>query len=92
MATAASFIDTLETPYYGVYSLDALVDGVGNELIVTGVRRREIYFAAYRDSRRVFDPVMTKPASIVELLKEEFAAEVVDFMPSHARSSLNHIE
>ncbi|MCQ9126079.1 tRNA (adenosine(37)-N6)-threonylcarbamoyltransferase complex dimerization subunit type 1 TsaB [Corynebacterium amycolatum] len=92
MATAASFADALGIPCYGICSLDALAGGVGDELVVTDARRREVYFAAYRDGQRVFGPAVAKPAHVMELLKEELAAEVADFAPSHARGSLSHIE
>ena len=95
MATAASFADALGIPCYGICSLDALASGAGSardELVVTDARRREVYFAAYRDGQRVFGPAVAKPADVMELLKEEVAAEVASFAPSHARGSLNHIE
>ena len=92
MATAASFADALGIPCYGICSLDALAVGVGDELVVTDARRREVYFAAYRDGQRVFGPAVAKPADVMELLKDELAAEVADFTPSHARGSLSHIE
>ena len=95
MATADSFADALGIPCYGICSLDALASGAGSardELVVTDARRREVYFAAYRDGQRVFGPAVAKPADVMELLKEEVAAEVASFAPSHARGSLNHIE
>lgn len=92
MATAASFADALGIPCYGICSLDVLAGGVGDELVVTDARRREVYFAAYRDGQRVFGPAVAKPADVMELLKEELAAEAADFAPSHARGSLSHIE
>lgn len=92
MATAASFADALGIPCYGICSLDALAGGVGDELVVTDARRREVYFAAYRDGQRVFGPAVAKPADVMELLKEELAAEAADFAPSQARGSLSHIE
>ncbi|MFR9481471.1 tRNA (adenosine(37)-N6)-threonylcarbamoyltransferase complex dimerization subunit type 1 TsaB [Corynebacterium amycolatum] len=92
MATAASFADALGIPCYGICSLDALAGGVGDELVVTDARRREVYFAAYRDGQRVFGPAVAKPADVMELIKEELAAEAADFAPSQARGSLSHIE
>ena len=92
MATAASFADALGIPCYGICSLDSLAGGVGDELVVTDARRREVYFAAYRDGQRVFGPAVAKPADVMELLKEELAAEAADFAPSQARGSLSHIE
>ena len=92
MATAASFADALGIPCYGICSLDALAGGVGDELVVTDARRREVYFAAYRDGQRVFGPAVAKPADVMELLQEELAAEAADFAPSQARGSLSHIE
>ncbi|WP_297450004.1 tRNA (adenosine(37)-N6)-threonylcarbamoyltransferase complex dimerization subunit type 1 TsaB [uncultured Corynebacterium sp.] len=95
MATASSFADALGIPCYGICSLDALASGAGrarDELVVTDARRREVYFAAYRDGQRIFGPAVAKPADVMKLLKEELAAEVADFAPTHARGSVSHIE
>lgn len=57
MATAAAFGHALGVPVYGVCSLDAIGVGTDGEvLVVTDARRREVYWARYRDGRRVAGP------------------------------------
>ncbi|WP_378737339.1 tRNA (adenosine(37)-N6)-threonylcarbamoyltransferase complex dimerization subunit type 1 TsaB [Nocardia brasiliensis] len=71
MATAAAFGDALGIPVYGVCSLDAIAaDAVsdltpGSELlVVTDARRREVYWARYRDGVRVAGPDVAKPSDV----------------------------
>ncbi|MFI6997776.1 tRNA (adenosine(37)-N6)-threonylcarbamoyltransferase complex dimerization subunit type 1 TsaB [Nocardia sp. NPDC050175] len=71
MATAAAFGDALGIPVYGVCSLDAIAaDAVsdltpGSELlVVTDARRREVYWARYRDGVRVAGPDVAKPNEV----------------------------
>ncbi|MFB8280800.1 tRNA (adenosine(37)-N6)-threonylcarbamoyltransferase complex dimerization subunit type 1 TsaB [Nocardia colli] len=71
MATAAAFGDALGIPVYGVCSLDAIAaDTVsdltpGSELlVVTDARRREVYWARYRDGVRVAGPDVAKPSEV----------------------------
>ena len=57
MATAAAYGHALGIPVYGVCSLDAIgVDTTGEVLVVTDARRREVYWARYRDGVRVDGP------------------------------------
>lgn len=65
MATAASYADALAIPVYGVCSLDAIGQQTSGEvLVVTDARRREVYWARYRDGRRVDGPVVAAPANV----------------------------
>ena len=53
MATAAAFGHALGLPVFGVCSLDAIgIDTTGEVLVVTDARRREVYWARYRDGTR----------------------------------------
>ncbi len=73
MVTAAAFGDALGIPVYGVCTLDAIaadvrrldgdVDG-GDLLVVTDARRREIYWARYKQDQRVEGPEVRKPAEV----------------------------
>ena len=57
MATAAAFGHALGVPVYGVCSLDAIGgQTTGEVLVVTDARRREIYWARYRDGVRTDGP------------------------------------
>jgi tRNA A37 threonylcarbamoyladenosine modification protein TsaB len=50
---------------HGVCSLDAIgVDTRGDVLVVTDARRREVYWARYRDGVRVDGPAVDAPADV----------------------------
>ena len=50
MATAAAYGHALDIPVYGVCSLDAIGgQTTGEVLVITDARRREVYWARYRD-------------------------------------------
>ncbi|OPX09515.1 tRNA (adenosine(37)-N6)-threonylcarbamoyltransferase complex dimerization subunit type 1 TsaB [Mycobacterium sp. AT1] len=65
MATAAAYGHALGLPVFGVCSLDAIgVDTAGDVLVVTDARRREVYWARYRDGVRVDGPAVNAPADV----------------------------
>ena len=65
MATAAAFGHALGVPVYGVCSLDAIGGQTAGEvLVVTDARRREVYWARYRDGLRVDGPAVNDPADL----------------------------
>lgn len=65
MATAAAYGHALGVPVYGVCSLDAIgVDTEGDVLVVTDARRREVYWARYRDGVRVAGPDVCAPGDV----------------------------
>lgn len=65
MATAAAFGHALGLPVHGVCSLDAIgICTVGEVLVVTDARRREVYWARYRDGARVEGPAVAAPADV----------------------------
>jgi tRNA threonylcarbamoyl adenosine modification protein YeaZ len=65
MATAAAYAHALDIPVYGVCSLDAIgVDTTGEVLVVTDARRREVYWARYRDGLRIDGPAVSAPADV----------------------------
>lgn len=65
MATAAAYGHALGIPVHGVCSLDAIgVDTTGEALVVTDARRREVYWARYRDGVRVDGPAVNAPADV----------------------------
>lgn len=80
MATAAGYGQALGIPVYGVCSLDAIgVRTSGEALVVTDARRREVYWARYRDGRRVDGPAVAAPADV-----DPGPATVVAGSPQHA--------
>jgi tRNA threonylcarbamoyl adenosine modification protein YeaZ len=65
MATAAAFGHALGVPVHGVCSLD----GIGNQtrgavIVVTDARRREVYWARYRDGMRVDGPAVAAASDV----------------------------
>jgi tRNA threonylcarbamoyl adenosine modification protein YeaZ len=65
MATAAAYGHALAIPVHGVCSLDAIGVGTsGDALVVTDARRREVYWARYRDGVRVEGPAVNAPADV----------------------------
>ncbi len=65
MATAAAYGHALGVPVYGVCSLDAIgVLTTGDVLVVTDARRREVYWARYRDGVRIDGPGVSAAADV----------------------------
>lgn len=65
MASAAAFGHALGLPVHGVCSLDAIgIDTVGDVLVVTDARRREVYWARYRDGVRTDGPAVCSPTDV----------------------------
>jgi len=65
MATAAAYGHALGIPVHGVCSLDAIgINTTGDALVVTDARRREVYWARYRDGIRVDGPAVNAPADV----------------------------
>jgi tRNA threonylcarbamoyl adenosine modification protein YeaZ len=66
LVTAAALADTLAIPAYGVCTLDAIgaAAGPGTVLVATDARRREVYWAVYRDGVRITEPAVDRPAEI----------------------------
>ncbi|CAM3817294.1 tRNA (adenosine(37)-N6)-threonylcarbamoyltransferase complex dimerization subunit type 1 TsaB [Mycobacterium frederiksbergense] len=59
MATAAAYGQALGIPVHGVCTLDAIARATrGEVLVVTDARRREVYWARYRDGVRVAGPAV----------------------------------
>ena len=79
MATAAAFGHALGVPVRGVCSLDAIAaDATGEVLVVTDARRREVYWARYRDGVRVDGPAVNAAADVPA------GADAVAGSPEHA--------
>jgi tRNA threonylcarbamoyl adenosine modification protein YeaZ len=68
MASAAAYGHALGIPVHGVCSLDAIgIESAGTAsevLVVTDARRREVYWARYRDGVRVDGPAVNAPADV----------------------------
>jgi len=80
MATASAYGHALGIPVHGVCSLDAIGGQTrGEVLVVTDARRREIYWARYRDGVRIEGPAVSAPADV-----DPGAARSVAVSPEHA--------
>jgi tRNA threonylcarbamoyl adenosine modification protein YeaZ len=80
MATAAAYGHALDIPVHGVCSLDAIgVQTAGDVLVVTDARRREVYWARYRDGVRTHRPAVDAPADV-----DPGPARAVAGSPEHA--------
>jgi tRNA threonylcarbamoyl adenosine modification protein YeaZ len=83
MATAAAYGHALGIPVHGVCSLDAIgvetAATTGDILIVTDARRREVYWARYRDGVRVDGPAVNAAADVPA------DAHAVAGSPDHAK-------
>ncbi|BBX74749.1 tRNA (adenosine(37)-N6)-threonylcarbamoyltransferase complex dimerization subunit type 1 TsaB [Mycobacterium shinjukuense] len=80
MATAAAYGHALDIPVHGVCSLDAIGgQTAGDTLVVTDARRREVYWARYRDGVRIAGPAVSAPADV-----DPGPARAVAGSPEHA--------
>jgi len=80
MATAAAYGHALGIPVLGVCSLDAIGgQTTGETLVVTDARRREVYWARYRDGIRTGGPAVDAPADV-----DPSGAQAVAGSPEHA--------
>ena len=80
MATAAAYGHALGVPVHGVCSLDAIGgQTTGETLVVTDARRREVYWARYRDGVRIDGPAVSAPADV-----DTGVARAVAGSPEHA--------
>ena len=72
MSTAAAFGHALGVPVHGVCSLDA-IGGLseGDALVITDARRREVYWARYRDGVRTAGPAVNAPGDIPPAAAEQ---------------------
>jgi tRNA threonylcarbamoyl adenosine modification protein YeaZ/ribosomal-protein-alanine acetyltransferase len=80
MATAAAYGHAVGIPVYGVCSLDAIGgQTTGETLVVTDARRREVYWARYRDGVRIDGPAVNAPADV-----DPGRARAIAGSPEHA--------
>lgn len=65
LVTAAAMAHALAVPVYGVCTLDGIGMRVpGRALVATDARRKEIYWALYRDGARVAGPDVARPGAV----------------------------
>jgi tRNA threonylcarbamoyladenosine biosynthesis protein TsaB len=78
LVTALALADTLAIAGYGVCTLDAIgaSAGDGTVLVATDARRKEVYWAVYRDGTRITEPAVDRPADLGSLLPAGVEAAV----------------
>jgi tRNA threonylcarbamoyladenosine biosynthesis protein TsaB len=71
LVSAAAFGYARSIPTYGVCSLDGIGATLSGTVLVAGdARRREIYWAVYRDGVRQGDPAVDRPADLLAHLSD----------------------
>jgi tRNA threonylcarbamoyl adenosine modification protein YeaZ len=70
IVTASTFAAALGLPCHGVCSLDGIgAATTGHVGVAIDARRREVFWAAYADGRRIAGPAVDYPARAAELLR-----------------------
>ena len=69
---AHTFALAREIPVIGVCSLDAIVVDKDEYTVAIDARRKEIYWASYKDGVRVAGPEVNKPAEIENFIINQF--------------------
>ena len=74
IAFAHTFALAREIPVRGVCSLDAIAAQVSDQdfIITVDARRKEIYWASYKDGVRVDGPHVSKPAEVSDFIIDVF--------------------
>lgn len=80
MSTAAAYGHALGVPVHGVCSLDAIGgQSDGEVLVITDARRREVYWARYRDGVRVDGPGVDATGDVPDDMPDGAACERIEF-------------
>jgi tRNA threonylcarbamoyl adenosine modification protein YeaZ len=64
LVNAAAMAEALDVPAYEVCSLDGLAPDHGAVLVATDARRKEVYWATYRDGARIDGPHVSYPVDV----------------------------
>jgi len=64
IAFAQTFALSRQIPMIGICSLDAIAIGRDEYTVAIDARRKEIYWASYKDGHRVAGPAVNKPAEV----------------------------
>ncbi len=92
VVTAASLGHALGLRTIGICSLDAIGAGVAGRdvVVVTDARRREVYWARYRDGQRTEGPDVARPADLLARLdvNEVLVGSAAELTPELAERAL----
>jgi tRNA threonylcarbamoyl adenosine modification protein YeaZ len=69
---AHSFALAREIPVIGVCSLDAIVVNQNEYTVAIDARRKEIYWAKYKDGVRISGPSVSKPAEVDYFIIDQY--------------------
>ena len=69
---AHSFALAREIPVIGVCSLDAIVVNQNEYTVAIDARRKEIYWAKYKDGLRISGPTVSKPAEVDNFIIDQY--------------------
>jgi len=72
IAFARSFALARKIPIYGVCSLDAIVVNKDEYIVAIDARRKEIYWAKYKDGVRIAGPAVNKPDEVVGFIIDQY--------------------
>jgi tRNA threonylcarbamoyl adenosine modification protein YeaZ len=67
-----SFALARQIPVIGVCSLDAIVVDKNEYTVAIDARRKEIYWASYKDGQRVSGPAVDKPADVEGFILDKY--------------------
>ena len=82
---AHSFALARQIPVIGVCSLDAIVVDKREYTVAIDARRKEIYWASYKDGHRVAGPAVDKPADVEGFIIDEYPdmTKLVELSKTH---------
>lgn len=90
MATAQALGQALQIPVHGVISLDAIAYRLGGTgLVATDAKRREVYWALYRNGARMEGPAVCRPADLHPAHSMEGITALS--VPEHVAPQLAHL-
>ena len=69
---AQTFALAREIPVIGVCSLDAISVDQSQYTVAIDARRKEIYWASYKDGLRVSGPAVSKPAEVSDFIIDQY--------------------
>ena len=69
---ARSFAMARDIPVIGVCSLDAIAVDNSEYTVAIDARRKEIYWASYKDGKRVAGPEVSKPADVENFIIDQY--------------------
>ncbi len=72
IAFARSFALARKIPIYGVCSLDAIVVNKDEYIVAIDARRKEIYWAKYKDGVRIQGPAVNKPDEVAGFIINQY--------------------